>query len=184
MPEPANGNLDDELMNAIDSQIGDLGEETAAVHLTELDDVTVVTMGDSGMPRQAGRQDLDLVAVVDGELTAFEVKTRYRSKDAGRLTRAGNLRRPRLQRPKNSTTYQQGGQRYVGQRLKDIIDTGDGYEGINVRVVAAVDLKAMLAQQFYVNNDGRSMTPIGKPTDCRSAAEQAFGIIVAHRGHL
>jgi hypothetical protein len=148
-----------------------------------LEDITVVTMGDAGMPRQGGRQDLDLVAVVDGELTVFEVKTRFRSKDAGRLTRAGNLPRPRLRRPKRTMTHQQGSQHYVAQRLHDNVDTGDIYDGVNVRVIA-IDLKAMLAQQFCVSDDGRRLIPIDEPANCREAAEEAFATIINHRGHL
>jgi len=56
------------LSNATDSQIGDLGEETAPIYLAEVDDATIVTMGDSGQSRSGGRQDLDLVAFIDGEL--------------------------------------------------------------------------------------------------------------------
>lgn len=79
-----------ELMGATDGQIGALGEETAAVLLEDLG-VTIVSMGDAGLPRDEGRQDLDLLVIVDNSLVAVEVKTRYTSKSAGRLTRASNL---------------------------------------------------------------------------------------------
>lgn len=74
--------------------------------------------------------------MVDGELTVFEVKTRYCSRNAGRLTQAGNLQRHRLRRPKTATTHPQGSQDYVAQRLHDVVDTGNIYDGVNVRVIA------------------------------------------------
>lgn len=86
------------LPGATNAQLGALGEETASVLLTEDFNATLVAMGDAGLPRDGTRQDLDLLAVVDGELIAYEVKTRYAARKAGRLTRAGNLLRPQLQR--------------------------------------------------------------------------------------
>ena len=88
---PGSDRLAIALAGATDSQAGDLGEETAAIYLCEHEDAAIVTMGDSGMPRSAGRQDLDIVAIIDGELIAFEVKTRSHGHRAGRLTRAGHL---------------------------------------------------------------------------------------------
>lgn len=52
----------------------------------------------AGLPREGGRQDLDLLAIIDGALIAVEVKRRYRSSLAGHLTRAGNLRHLYLRR--------------------------------------------------------------------------------------
>jgi len=180
---PGSDHLAIALAGATDSQVGDLGEETAAIYLGEYEDATNVTMSDSGMPRQDGRQDLDLVAVIDGELTAFEVKTQFLGRRAGTLTRAGNLPRPRMRPPAKPEHGRQASQPYVAARLVGVIDTGDGFDGIDVRVIA-VDLKSMLIQQFSVGDDGRPLTPIGKPTDCTNAARQAFNIIVDHRGHL
>jgi hypothetical protein len=170
------------LAGATDSQIGDLGEETAAVYLRDHEDATIVTMGDSGMARDAGRQDLDTVAFIDGELIAFEVKTRFLGRRAGKITRAGNLARPRMRPPASPERGRQGSQRYVAARLGDVVDTGDGYDGVEVRVVA-VDLKAMLVQQFSVGDDGRRLSPISSPVDCANAARAALDVIVGHRGH-
>ena len=89
-------------------------------------------MGDAGLPREGGRQDLDLLAIIDGALIAIEVKTRYRSRRAGQITRAGNLRRPRLRRPRSAAGDRQGSQAYVTDRLAASVDTGDGYEGVDV----------------------------------------------------
>lgn len=181
--EPDSDHLAIALAGATDSQAGDLGEETAAVYLCQHEDATIVTMADSGMPRTAGRQDLDIVAIVDGELIAFEVKTRSRGHRAGKLTRAGHLFRPRLRRPTIPERGCQASQPYVAARLGDVIDTDDGSEGIQVRVIG-VDLKAMLIQQFSIGDDGKRLTPIGRPTDCNDAARQALDLIVGHRGHL
>jgi hypothetical protein len=58
---PETLSLDVHLSGASDSQIGALGEETSSILLE--DDVagTIVAMGDAGMPRTAGRQDLDSI---------------------------------------------------------------------------------------------------------------------------
>jgi hypothetical protein len=51
--EPGNDKLNTSLGGATDSQIGDLGEQTAAVFLDDAEDATIVTMGDCGMqPRR------------------------------------------------------------------------------------------------------------------------------------
>ncbi|SHI99701.1 hypothetical protein SAMN02745244_01503 [Tessaracoccus bendigoensis DSM 12906] len=76
------GRLDAELDGATDAQLGALGEEAAAALLEENFEAIIVALGDAGMPRDEGRQDLDVVAIVDGELVAFEVKTLYRSRRA------------------------------------------------------------------------------------------------------
>lgn len=180
---PGSDHLAIALAGATNSQVGDLGEETAAIYLGEYQDATIVTMGDAGMPREAGRQDLDIVAVVDGELMAFEVKTQFLGRRAGKLTRAGDLPRPRMRPPAKPGLGRQASQSYVTARLGEVIDTGDGFDGIEVRVIA-VDLKSMLIQKFRVGDDGRRLTPIGKPTDCTNAARQALDSIVGHRGHL
>ena len=50
-------------------------------------------MGDADLPRDGTRQGLDLLAVFDGELIAYEVKTRYAATKAGRLTRVQRVAR-------------------------------------------------------------------------------------------
>ncbi|MBI5341592.1 MAG: hypothetical protein HZB45_28265 [Mycolicibacterium rufum] len=181
--EPHSDLLAIALAGATNFQIGDLGEETAAVYLRDHEDATIVTMGDSGMPRDAGRQDLDIVAALDRELIAFEVKTQFFGRRAGKLTRAGNLPRPRMRPPANPERGRQGSQPYVTARLGDVVDMGDGYDGIEVRVIA-VDLKSRLIQQFSVGDDGRRLSPIGAPADCTDSAREALDAIVRHRGHL
>jgi hypothetical protein len=171
------------LQAAMDSQIGALGEETAAVMLEDVWDAVMVGMGDSGLAREAGRQELDLLAIVDGELIAYEVKTRFMSRVAGRLTRAGNLARPRLRRPGTPTGDRQGSQAYVAARLSAYVDTDMDFEGIDVRLIA-VDLRSMLAQQFTVNDAGTRLARLGPPVDCSAAALQALRQIIAHRGYL
>lgn len=168
---------------ATDAQIGALGEETAAGLLENDVDATVVAMGDAGLPREGSRQDLDLLAIIDGALIAVEVKTRYRSSLAGHLTRAGNLRRPRLRRPRSAAGDRQGSQAYVTDRLAASVDTGDGYEGVDVRVIA-IDFCAMLAQQFTVDDTGAHLRPLEPPVDCTGAAQRALAQIIGHRGHL
>jgi hypothetical protein len=168
---------------ATDAQIGALGEETAAVLLKTVLDATIVAMGDAGLPRDEGRQDLDLLAIVDDHLIAYEVKTRYISTRAGRLTRTGNLPRPRLRAARRPDAHRQASQGYVADRLRDHVDTADGYEGIDVRVIA-IDFMAMLAQQFAVNDAGGGLRPLDPPIDCTAAARQALAQIIDHRGHL
>lgn len=175
--------LEIHLGGATDAQIGALGEQTAAVLLEETLDATIVAMGDAGMPREEGRQDLDLLAIVDGELYVYEVKTRFMSKVAGRRTRAGDLPRPRLRRPSSPSGTRQGSQNYVAARLTAYIDTGGDYEGVDVRVMA-IDFRAMLAQQFAVNDTGTRLSPLSRPVDCTEAAHQALLQILDHRGHL
>lgn len=170
------------LPGATNAQIGALGEETASVLLTTKFGATIVAMGDAGLPRDGTRQDLDLLALVGTELIAYEVKTSYASTKAGRLTRAGNLRRPPLQRSRTSGGGQ-ASQPYVADRLRAHLDVGDGYDGIVVQVIA-VDFVAMLAQCFHVNDVGTGLRPSGPPIDCADAAERALNQIVDHRGRL
>jgi hypothetical protein len=171
------------LQGAMDSQIGALGEETAAVMLEDVWDAVIVAMGDGGLARESGRQELDLLAIVDDVLIAYEVKTRYVSRVAGRLTRAGNLPRPRLRRPGTPTGDRQGSQAYVAARLSAYVDIDMDFEGIDVRLIA-VDLRSMLAQQFTVNDAGSRLAPLGPPVDCSAAALQALTQIIDHRGYL
>jgi hypothetical protein len=171
------------LAGATDSQIGALGEETAAVLLEDHRDATVVTMGDAGLPRTLGRQDLDLVVVIDEELVVYEVKTCFHSANAGRLTKAGNLRRPRLRRAPTPRGDRQGSQPYVAARLGDVVDTTNGYPGVHVQVMA-VDFQAMLAQEFTVTATSGRLMPSGPPISCHAAAQTALQRILDHRGYL
>lgn len=181
---PETLSLQEHLTGATDGQFGALGEETASVLIEDDLDGVLVAMGDAAMPRTEGRQDLDVVAIVEGALTVFEVKTRYLSRQAGRVTRAGNLLRPRMRRPGHPSGNRQGSQRYVAERLAAFVDTdGADYVGVDVRVLA-IDFKSMLAQQFSVNDAGTRLTPHEPPVPCLSAAEQALAKIIAHRGHL
>ncbi len=170
-----------ELSGATDSQIGALGEETVAVLLEDELDAIVVALGDAGLERTEGRQDLDVVAIQDGNLVAFEVKSRYTSLRAGRLTRAGNLNRPRLRR--SGVGHRQGSQAYVAERIEAIVDINDGYEGVDVQVVV-VDFVAMLAQFFRVDDRGSRLAPVGPPRSCIDAARKALNRIREHRGYL
>lgn len=182
-PDGANRrNLSIVLPGATNAQIGALGEETASVLLTEVFDATLVTMGDAGLPRDGPLQDLDLLVIIEGELVAYEVKTRYASTKAGRLTKAGNLLRPPLQRSRTAGGGQ-ASQPYVAERLKAHLDVGEGYAGIAVQVIA-IDFVAMLAQGFHVNDGGKGLRPAGPPIECAAAAQQALNQIVKHRGQL
>jgi len=75
--------------------------------------------------REQCRQHLDLLVIVDGAPVAVEVKTRYTSARAGRLTRAGNLPRPRLRRAAREDGHRQGSQPYLAARVQGWIDTGN-----------------------------------------------------------
>lgn len=173
--------LDVTLAGATDTQIGALGEETVAVLLEEEIGATIVALGDAGLERIAGRQDLDIVAIVDDRLVAFEVKTRHTAARAGRLTRTGNLPRPRLRHRPH--THRQASQPYVAERMNAIIDTEDGYKGIDVQIVA-VDLVAMLTQFFRADDHARRIVPLAPPVPCRAATAIALDRILEHRGYL
>lgn len=173
--------LDVTLAGATDAQIGALGEETVAVLLEEEMGATIVALGDAGLERAGGRQDLDIVAIVGDRLVAFEVKTRHAAARAGRLTRAGNLPRPRLRH--RSNTHRQASQPYVADRMDAIVDTESEYEGIDVQIVA-VDLVAMLAQFFGADDHARRILPLAPPVPCRAAAAIALDRILEHRGYL
>ncbi|MCJ1685367.1 nuclease-related domain-containing protein [Rathayibacter sp. VKM Ac-2928] len=169
------------LAGATDAQIGGLGEETVAALLEEEMGATIVALGDSGLPRTAGRQDLDLVAIMEGELVVFEVKTRFRSQLAGRLTQAGNLLQPRLRR--GGKDGRQASQAYLAERLSDVLDIDEDFAGVEVRV-AAVDLVLMLVQFFAVDDAGRHLQALDTPLSCAEAADVAYKRIISHRGHL
>ena len=170
-----------ELAGATDSQIGALGEETVRFLLEDEFDAQIVAMGDAGMERTEGRQDLDLVAILDGELIAFEVKTQYNSRKAGRLTRNGDLYRPRMRRGRAG--HRQASQPYITDRIAGIVDTGDGFEGMEAQVVV-VDFVGMCAQFFSIDDHGRGIRPLTPPIPCEHAARAALEEIIDHRGYL
>lgn len=171
------------LNGAVSGQIGALGEETAAGYLVEELNATIVAMGDAGMPRDGATQDLDIVAIVDGSLVAFEVKTKFMAKSAGRRTRVGNLVRPRMRRYSTPAAPPQGSQDYVTNRLANVVDVANDYVGIEVRVIA-VDFRLMEMQQFAVNDSGTRLSPLGPPVDCTATARAALATILVHRGFL
>lgn len=171
------------LSSASSTQIGSLGEETAAVLLESACDAVIIAMGDAALPRRGADQDLDLVVMIDGEPIAYEVKTSYHSRKSFALTRAGNLPTPRLRRARADGEARQGSQPYVAVRMDDIVDTGEGYAGIEVRVMA-VNLRLMMAQEFDVDDVGRGLRMRAAPVYCRTAAHVAFERIIGHRGRL
>lgn len=182
--EPTHLPLDVHLSGAVDSQIGALGEETVSILLTEELDATLVSAGDAGMPRVGNQQDLDLVVVLEGRLVAIEVKSRYLSRQAGRLTRAGNLLRPRIRAGTTMDGYRQASQPYLRTRVSGLLDTDlRSFDGTDV-LIAAVDLRLMVMQLFDVSDAGRVLGPLGRPVPCRQAAQKALNAILDHRGYL
>lgn len=144
-------------------EFGDLGEETARIHLEDELEAVIVALGDSGMERGSnGEQDVDVLAVLDGELTAVEVKTRYLGKLAGKQTRRGDLRRPQLRKP--GASHRQGSLPYTAARVDKYAEM-DGEPRI---VVALVDLQLKLTQLFEVR-DGRVLAAEAAPHDCSAA---------------
>ncbi|MFE4948651.1 hypothetical protein ACFQ9V_00935 [Leifsonia sp. NPDC056665] len=170
-----------ELHGATDHQIGGLGEETVGVFLEREMGAQIITMGEAGMERTEGRQDLDIVAELDGVLIAYEVKTMYTSRRAGKLSRAGNLSRPRLRY--TQAGVRQASQAYATDRLSNTIDTCGDYQGIDVQI-AVVDFELMALQFFDVDDFGRRITRAGPITPCRKSAEEALRNILSNRGHL
>jgi hypothetical protein len=164
-------------------QFGDIGEETARFYLEE-HGACPVSLGDSGMPRSDARQDLDIVALVEGDLVAFEVKTTYLDKRAGTLTRQGNLYCPPRRRKRTRTdrlpSFTQGSSDYVSQRVESIVKV-DGT--LECRLIA-VDLRSLKLQEFGLNNAGRAIGPTSELIDCRGFVLQAMAEIVEHRGYL
>jgi hypothetical protein len=168
--------LEELVASLTNSQLADLGEETAKCILEAELDAEIIALGDSRMSRTEGRQDLDVFALLDGEPTAVEVKTRYFAKRAGTLTRAGNLYRPQFR--KSGATSRQGSQEYAAERLEQFMDV----DGEIPNLVAAVDLRAFLVQLYRVDN-GRISGPAGAPVDCRDAtkvaAEELIGVQIS-----
>lgn len=153
------------------AQLGDIGEEVVRSHLED-SGAPIIAVGDSHLPRNDGRQDLDLVAVIDGELTVVEVKTRYLSGIAGTRTRAGNLRRPKLS---TRGPARQSSADYNATRLTSIVDV-DGIAAVRVYVV---DLQAAFLQWFPVNDAGRLQAPPEGPETCAAYLPEAIETIRA-----
>ena len=140
------------LGSASSAKIGDVGEETVAAPLESRRD-TVVALGDSGMPRNSGRQDLDAIAIVDGSLVAYEVKSRFHGRLAGKRTRAGDVPKPRLTRRRSradgTVGFAQATRGYVLERVEQFIDVDDETD-VEVRLVV-VDLKVFVAQEYLID---------------------------------
>ena len=134
------------LPGATNAQIGALGEETASVLLSE-----------------------DRDPLGDGARIAYDVRTRYASTTAGRLTRAGDLRRPAWQRSRTEGCDQ--------TRRPDVAERLTGQ-------LIVIDFAAMLAQRFPVNNAGKVLRAAGPPIECAAAAQRALEQIVGRRGQL
>lgn len=163
--------LDQVLRCASTAAIGDLGEEVARSYLENERGQLIVDLDDAQMPRRDSRHGVDIVAVDAGELVAYEVKTRLRTKR--RRTRSGNLVRPRLGRAEDG---RQASQQYVLRRLTNLIDVGPD-TAVSVRVLV-IDLCDMLVQQFIVNDDGRRARPVGPPEKIRAHAEAALNVLL------
>ncbi len=176
---------EDELAVALNgantTQIGSFGEETAAAYLVRACGATIVDLGDAGTPRDGQAHRIDLVAVLDDAPIAFEVKTRFVGRSAGKRTRLGNLARPRMQRPATLSGHKQGSQGHVAAHLAQITDVDDNNAGIEVRVLL-VDLLLMEIQQFGFTDSGNRLTPLEGPADCTDAARTALARIGEHRG--
>lgn len=169
-----------EVGGATNARAGSLGEETVRVLLEERGEI-IVGAGDASMERDGSRQALDLLVLVDGDVVAYEVKTRHMGPMAGLRTRVGNLRRPRLRA--TGARPRQGSEEYVDVRADRIIDAGpdSGHPGVGLILV---DFVAMLAQEFSITVSGRVGAPISPPMDCEPAAREAYEHIIGHRGHL
>ena len=128
--------FDAALAGATNAEAAALGEETARVLIETEWDGVLLDSDDAGSERDGQRHGLDLLMLVDGEVVAFEVKTRHVSRDAGQLTRAGNLRRPRL-RVSRGDGLRQGSDDYVAVRANVVIDAGgsSGYPESQIVVV-------------------------------------------------
>lgn len=180
--DPSALTVAEHLAGATDAQIGALGEEVVGLMVGEVLDGTVIAMGDAGMERNERRQDLDLLVALNGDLTAVEVKTRYLSRQSGRVTRAGNLPRPRMRRPTAPGGPRQLSQLYAIARLQDHLTPAD-VAGIDCQVWV-VDLRLQVAQVFGVQDDGRLLPPESLPLDCQQFVQRAVERILKHRGHL
>lgn len=167
-------------------ELGDVGEEAARAYLEDGVGATIVALGDSKMPRHQGRQDLDVLAIVDGELVAYEVKTTYSAGSAGRRTVAGNLVSPPLRRKRTRAdgieSHHQSSDAYILDRVAHVIDVDD--EVLLTSRVIKVDLKGMVLQEFNVEQPGLRRRPISPVIDCPGFVRTAITSIIAHRGWL
>jgi hypothetical protein len=146
----------------------------------------IMTMGDAGMDRTHRRQDLDLLVMIDGELIAIEVKTRYQGVKAGKLSRSGNLPKPRMNRARvTSSGVRSSRQRtpeYAAERLTAVLSNPE--DGVIETWAVVVDLRGMRAQSFTVDDRGHVGMPLRPPADCTQAALRASETIFQHRGFL
>jgi hypothetical protein len=170
------------LSGATNAEAAALGEETARVLIETEWDGLLLDSDDAAGEREGYRHGLDLLMLVGGAVVAFEVKTRHVSRDAGRITRAGNLRRPRL-RTSHHGGFRQGSDEYVAPRANLVIDAG-GPSGYPESRVITVDFVSMLAQVFAVTPAGRVGLPVAPPMPCTAAAREAFDHIMRVRGSL
>ena len=186
LPEGENDALREVIKASKNSQLAGLGEECAREFLESAMGAEIVTMGDARMERTDGRQDLDLVVFVDGELVAIEVKTRFLGAKAGVVTRAGNLRRPTMNRARRDragrVAERQGTPSYAAVRLGNTLERPD--DGVVETWCLVVDLKGMLVQPFPIGAAGRAGRPLCPPADCTEAANAAAKTIIDHQGHL
>lgn len=121
------------------------------------------------------------MAIHRGNLVAFEVKSRYSSRRAGKQTHAGNLCRPRLRG--SGAGHRQGSQPFLAERIAGIVDIDAEYGGVDVQGVV-VDFVAMLAQFFAADDRGTRVFPLGPPMSCMNAARMALDRIREHRGYF
>lgn len=184
--EPNNAELTEILDFLTVSELGDVGEETARAYLEDRAGATIVALGDSKLPRQHGRQDLDVLAIVDDELVAYEVKTTYSASLAGRRTVAGNLYSPPLRRKRRRAdgieSHDQSSDAYILDRVANVIDVDD--EVLLTSRVIKVDLKGLVLQQFNVEQPGLRRRPISPVVDCIGFVRTAIASIIGHRGSL
>jgi hypothetical protein len=123
---------------------------------------------------------LDAIAIIDGELVAFEIKSRFHGRLAGTLTLEGDLPKPRLgrvrRRADGSTSFAQASREYVLERVEQFIDVDEDTD-VEVRLFV-VDLKAFLAQEVTIE-DGKIGQPLTRPMPCLDAAIEAAETIRA-----
>jgi hypothetical protein len=169
--------VEDVLSSLTNAQLADLGEETVRFFLESHLDATIIALGDSRLPRDEGRQDMDIVALIDGEVVAIEVKSRYFASRAGKLTSAGNIHRPRLRSA--GRTSRQGTQTYAAERLKQFLDV----DGEVRMLVAAADLRARVVQLFPMR-DGHIQPPEVAPEDCTDEIVMALEALRAGPAQL
>lgn len=170
------------LAGATNAEAAALGEETARVLIETAWDGILLDSDDSASEKDDPSHGLDLLMLVDDCTVAFEVKTRHVAGDAGRLTRSGNLRRPRL-RVSRRDGLRQRSDEYVAVRANLVIDAG-GSSGYPQSRVVVVDFVSMLAQLFAITPTDRVGHPLCPPMPCLDAAREAYPHIMQTRGSL